>query len=200
MEEIIYKYRRVIAEAAIYILITAAVLFVCFNLHNYRIKLNKKAFLDYDYIYNDVNVNDTNLGGLTKEQAVEVLEKQVQDVYSAREVNIINPLTGETYKYNFGMCGADYNFEKAAEDAYNYGREGTLEENFNKVCSLKNVSYFTHAEYETNEAVLSELVNNLAEKIEKENNIKINRQLAVTAIKQMVDYSQPGNIVLPIQN
>jgi len=199
MENLAYKYRKEMLEIILYIIVLAVIITISGYLYNKRRTENKERFLSYNYIYNDVNVNDTNLGGLTEEQALNVLEKQVQEVYNEREINLINPITGEIYKYNFGKCGADYDFEKAVEQAYKYGRTGDLQKDFDMVVKLQNISYFTHADYETNPEILSKLVDEIASKVEASGNVKVDKELAQKSIKTIVDTAIPGDVVIPLK-
>ncbi len=86
-----------------------------------------KAVLDVDTIYTNVYVENVNIGGLTKDQALALLNSHVLGNLDSLDV---------TYKYNnlnynrtftFRELGVEYNLNEAVDKAYSFGRDESLD-------------------------------------------------------------------------
>ena len=81
---------------------------------------------DDGLILNNVTVAGVNLGGMTQEQAEQVLRAATKDTYSRQDMVI--KLPGATIILTPAQTGAKLDVEAAAEAAYNYGRTGSRAE------------------------------------------------------------------------
>lgn len=81
---------------------------------------------DDGLILNNVTVAGVNLGGMTQEQAEQVLRAATKDTYSRQDMVI--KLPGATITLTPAQTGAKLDVEAAAKAAYNYGRTGSRAE------------------------------------------------------------------------
>lgn len=77
-------------------------------------------------ILNNVMVAGINVGGLTKAEAIQVVEQNVGDLYEQQPMTI--RLGGTTMTLVSADTGAQLDVKAAVAEAYSYGRTGTKEE------------------------------------------------------------------------
>ena len=105
-----------------------------YNFHN-NLNNNQKmnAIVLSDKINKNVFINGVNVGGMTRDAAELLLKKEfIPELQS----NTITVIAGE-YKqvFTFGEFGARYDFSVAAEQAYQYGKSGSLKERYDLILS-----------------------------------------------------------------
>ncbi|MBP1744090.1 MAG: VanW family protein [Firmicutes bacterium] len=84
-----------------------------------------------DLIYPGVTVDGTDLSGLNKEQAAEILAKNHGDVISDKKINIT--VEGKTFTLEYSKINPSYDIESAVEEAYAYGKDRSLFGKFNAI-------------------------------------------------------------------
>lgn len=111
--------------------------------------------LNVDTIYENIFIEDIDVSRLTKKQAVDLLTGKFNN---SDNNEIIFSYNGEKYTEKFSSFGAGYKIEKAVDEAYDYGRDGTLSERYSKVSALnKKKPLKIKLEYGYDEAKLEEV-------------------------------------------
>lgn len=83
---------------------------------------------DNGLIFDNVYAGDVNLGGMTPEEATNVLHMSTDNTYSKQDMVIVLP-NGEL-RLSPADTGASLNVEAVVEEAYSYGREGSRYEQY----------------------------------------------------------------------
>jgi vancomycin resistance protein YoaR len=84
-----------------------------------------------DLIYPGVTVDGTDLSGMNKEQATEILTKNHGDVILDKKINVT--VEGKTYTLEYSKLNPAYDIESAVEEAYAYGKDRSLISKFNTI-------------------------------------------------------------------
>lgn len=79
---------------------------------------------DYDYIFPNVYVAGVNVGGMTRMQAVSAVEEAVSETYS--ESTLVVSLPDRDLVFSPETTVAALDVESAVEEAYQYGRQGSV--------------------------------------------------------------------------
>ena len=79
---------------------------------------------DYDYIFPNVYVAGVNVGGMTRMQAISAVNEAVEETTS--DATLVVQLPDRTISFTPEMTLAGLDVEEAVEEAYQYGREGTV--------------------------------------------------------------------------
>ncbi|WFA10221.1 VanW family protein [Tissierella sp. Yu-01] len=115
-------------------------------------------------IYNGITIDGYDIGGMTKEQALEFIKEQkdTDDVGKAFNLfyNDIN------YNIELKTLGHSYDYEGAIEEAYSIGRDGNLISRYKTIKELQKNKKLLYLEPEYNRDLVLELV----DKIEKDIN------------------------------
>lgn len=126
---------KIIIISGIALFIIAAITAILYMVDYYNTK-PIRDILDTDTIYPNVLVNSVNIGGMKKEDALKVLQKDVQEPYENSKMTFI--IDGdEEVSITFAQFGVKLNIEEAVERAYNYAREGNIDERYEKYDRLK---------------------------------------------------------------
>lgn len=176
---------------------------------NYRNYEKMKVALDIDTIYNNIYVNNVNIGGYSKEQAIELLEKEVNGTFGEKLITVA--ADGKEYNYKYADFGAKYDLAPAVEEAYNYARNGSIRERYSLVKELNDSGEYIPAESTYDTEAVKKAVLELEKElyiapsnatVKRENgkfNItdgkigyKLNVDVTVKAICQMIDMKQDG--------
>ncbi|MCD8090844.1 MAG: VanW family protein [Clostridiales bacterium] len=107
-----------------------------------------KAVLDVDTIYSNVYINDINVGGLTKEQALETVMSKVSTTLTERMITFRCDNFGYSRDFTFAELGVSYDFESAVEEAYEFGRENAdIKQRYAEVMENKDRGKYLDAEW-----------------------------------------------------
>lgn len=118
--------------------------------------------------YEGITVNGISLGGLDKTAAKALLDQNLQSELDKETITI---QAGEkSFEIDYSSFGAKYDIDKALEDAYAIGRDGSLKERYEIITNLKQKPQNIEAEYFFDEAKTREQI----EAIEKE--VKVEAQ------------------------
>jgi len=91
--------------------------------------------IDVDTIYSNIFINDIDVSGMTKSEALEALNKAFLTGYEDRSIVLAGD--GKEFNYHFSDFDAKYDFSAAVEEAYSYARVGTVKERFDLVQALQ---------------------------------------------------------------
>ena len=80
------------------------------------------TLLDHDNILSDIYVASVNVGGMTKEEAIDAVHKVTDKTYSAKPMAIV--VDHNIHNIEPSVSEAALDVEAAVEEAYNYGRKG----------------------------------------------------------------------------
>lgn len=93
-----------------------------------------KEIMSQDGIYQGITIDGIDVGGLSKEEAMNLLvQTHGKDASNQKLVLFYED---EEWVYTFHDIGAEYQVEKAVDLAYNLGRTGTKKENMQAVSAL----------------------------------------------------------------
>lgn len=108
------------------------------------------ALLSMDVIYNNIFVNNYEVAGLTKEQALEKLDRELQKGKFEKKVIYLQLPHGssdDVITLTYKDMGMQYDFAPAVEEAYNYGREGLPAQRRALIEGLEDKGKFFTAQY-----------------------------------------------------
>lgn len=140
-----------------------------------------------DEIYSGIFAGDVELGGATREEALEMLKRVYTGSAAKGDLNILVGST--TYTIPAKDCPVSYDLEQAVEDAYAYGREGMVVSRLRKVWGARRKGYNIGLPIQLDETLLREktdgVVNTAAQSLHKSGFVYENQVLTV-------DPGQPG--------
>lgn len=103
---------------------------------NYINSAPKREVLDVDTIYPNILINDIDVGGLTKENAIQQLEEDLEEPFEQNVMTFV--VNGdEEINLTYAQFGVKYDIESAVEEAYQYAREGSIDERYELYDKLK---------------------------------------------------------------
>lgn len=174
-----------------------------FNYKNFLSSRETEDILDTPVIYNNVFIDNLAVGGLTKEQAIDKLNKEKQeDVYSTKTINIRTADNFYSRNISTDELGFYHDFDAAVEEAYNYGREGSLSERQAVVDELENAGHFITSSYYYDEEQISDLLKSFEGEIndylvETENKVDMDR--LIDTVLEFVEINEfDVSIIVPV--
>lgn len=189
-------------------LLAAAVIGSGAMLKNYKKLLINRQYNDIlalDTIYNNIFINNYEVAGLTKEQALEKLERELQkNKFEKYTVNLQIPDGGanDIIPITYGECGMKYNFGPEIQEAYNYGRDGGSRQRRETIDELENAGKFLTSEYTYDRDMITQAVKKHEAEINAHllNNDKMDVEKTVDMIAGMLDINaRDSNIEVPIK-
>ena len=190
-------------------LLAAAVICSGAMLINYKKFIINKQYSDIlslDTIYNNIFINNYEVAGLTKEQAREKLERELQqNKFEKYTINLqipdggVNDIIPITYK----ECGMKYNFEPEIQEAYEYGRDGSASKRRTTIDELENAGKFLTSEYTYDKEAILSAVKKHEDDINSHllNNDKMDVEKTADMIAEMLDINaKDSNVEIPIKN
>jgi len=145
---------KLIVAVAVGIVVVGTAAYYAVNYFNTK---EMRETLDIEEIYPNVLVNSINIGGLKKEDAIKKLEQDLQEPFSKNVITFI--VDDKNVDFTYEQFGIKYNIEAAVEQAYNYARDGSIEERYDKYERLKmNDAYSFDASFLNSEGQLSDEV------------------------------------------
>ena len=128
------KRTFVIAILAVLIILCA---FLFANIRNILAMEETSELEGLDVIYNNIYIRGEAVGGLTVDQANEMLTKTINGEYTADKTLIFRaPNTDYEKVFTYPELGMGFDVEGAVNDAYNIGREGDSGENRATIAEL----------------------------------------------------------------
>ena len=113
-----------------------------------------------DNIYSGITIDGIDVGGLSKEDAKEKILTAKASELEGKNINV----TVEDKNYNFELKNLDHKMDvdKAVNEAYDYAREGELEERYNKFEALKENPLNINIDKEIDYSHVDEFVSKIA--------------------------------------
>lgn len=116
-----------------------------------------------DKIYPSVYVEDINLGGKTKEEAIKAMKEQYTEPFSQ---NIIKIKLGDTIKdVQLAKLEPKYNLEDTVAEAYEYGKSKRMLDRYSKINKPSKNQYDLDYNFDNNK--IDSFVNSLANEINR---------------------------------
>ena len=97
------------------------ILIVALGIISYVFSINKKVATWNDKIYPEINVYGINIGGLSKEEAINILKEDLPKVIMDKKLKVI--VGDKELELNYESLNPTYNIEKVAEEALAYGKD-----------------------------------------------------------------------------
>ncbi|MGN1318300.1 MAG: peptidoglycan binding domain-containing protein [Lachnospirales bacterium] len=139
---------------------------------NYAANKAYDNILQGDYIYGGVYIDSVYVGGLTKEQAKDVARME----YADRKGDGYTISFKTDYGYNntlsFKELGANYDTDKAVEEAYKVNRSGGRSKRVSEVDELRKSREFIMVDYSVDEGVLKGAIEKVVKDADKEYTLK----------------------------
>jgi len=82
-------------------------------------------------IYPEVKVEDVNLAGKTKAEAKKLLKEKYGEAILKKKIDIKAP--NKTYSIDYNKINARFNIDKTVEDAFNYGKDLGINEQYKTI-------------------------------------------------------------------
>ncbi|MDU4134212.1 MAG: peptidoglycan binding domain-containing protein, partial [Clostridium perfringens] len=97
----------------------------------YIVSIQKKVEEWNDKIYPNVYVENVNLSGMTKEKAIEVLEKDVKEPVEHKIIKV--QAADKSIEIKYSDLSPEYNIDETVNEAMNYGKDLNLFEKNNLI-------------------------------------------------------------------
>jgi len=114
-------------------------------------------------IYPDVAIEDIDLSGMTKSEAIDLLQKKYGDVVLKKKINI-NAL-GITYSIDYSKLNAKYEIEEAVNEAFSYGKSLKTIEKYKLIRSPEPMQYQLKFNYDAKP--VKDFIADMQKKIDK---------------------------------
>ncbi|MGV8146934.1 MAG: VanW family protein [Alkaliphilus sp.] len=87
-------------------------------------------------IYHNIYVEHVNVGDLSKEEAIDKIERVFKNELKERRIRLY--YNENEWEFTYGTLGYSYLYEKAIDKAFSVGRRGNLSTRLRKIFSLRN--------------------------------------------------------------
>lgn len=104
-----------------------------------------KDVVEVDQIYNGITIENINVGGLNKERAKALLERELQDKLNTKTITL--KTDKQVMEVPYSDLGAKFDIEKSVIEAYEIGREGSLKERYNEIIALAQSNHNIEVTY-----------------------------------------------------
>lgn len=161
---------------SIYFKIAIVAVILISGIAAYYISINSKVKAWETRIYPGISISGVDIGGKTKEEALQLLKDEVMTKLGEKEINIKVGENKKTYKYS--DLSATYDVEKSAEEALNYGKNlGVISKN-NLINGKNNDKDDIELSFSYDEGKIQ----SISEKLKTENNVApINASIKIDA-------------------
>lgn len=170
---------HIVAIALLFILMVCAVVYSYDNRRGIGTELLYDTY-DNDLILNGLYVESVNVGGLTKEQAEEKVNREYVQPFTSCELEF--QYKDYTSKYTMEDAGLEFNVKKAVNEAYKAGRKGSKLDRIAYADEVADRREFIAIEFGTDEGKENSLVNTVSRELSK-TGIKANK----SRLKLMLD-------------
>lgn len=158
------KEYLIFGGGAVFFFITA-ILSVNFAMHsNINTAINTEYdALDSDLIYNGVYIEEVNIGGLNKEQAI----RKGNTDYAGRRLKRAFTLEYNTYSKDvtYEDLGGTYDIKSIVNEAYKIGRTGSKAERLAYADNLEDVNEYLVADFSVDKKKMKETVEAVADEV-----------------------------------
>ena len=125
----------------------------------YTLYNNVTKVLDTDRIYKGVYVEGVHLGGLTTEQALELLKKTYFEPLQNKKIEVI--VEGKSYFLEYSSLGIKMDIDNAVEKAYSIGRKGNLATRFKEIKKVYENPVIIRLNFEYDQDKLKKFIDEL---------------------------------------
>lgn len=145
-----------------------------------------KSEVSREVIYDNIFINEINVGGLTKDEAMEKLSSAIEQPVGEKKITLIKG--SESYPFTFQELGFRYALKEAVETAWAYARNGSDKERHAEILKLDGQPLKITAEYSVEESAVKEKISELGTKfyIEPVNATMIKQDGVFRITKEMV--------------
>lgn len=165
------KKEAILLSAGIAILVVTSIFSVSFAINSKISTAINTAYeaLDSDLIYNGVYIEEVNIGGLTKEQAI----RRGTDEYAGRRLNRTFTLSYGTYakEVTYEDLGGSYDIEKTVNEAYKLGRNGSKEKRIEYTDNLENRREYLVSSLDIDKNKMKSTLKEIANEVEALDNV-----------------------------
>ncbi|ACM60200.1 vancomycin resistance protein YoaR [Caldicellulosiruptor bescii] len=135
------------------------VLLIASTVLGYTLYTNVTKVLDTDRIYKGIYVEGVHLGGLTTEEALELLKKTYFEPLQNKKVEVI--VEDKSYFLEYSSLGIKMDIDKAVEKAYSIGRKGNFATRFKEIKKVYENPVVIRLNFEYDENKLKKFVDEL---------------------------------------
>jgi vancomycin resistance protein YoaR len=115
-----------------------------------------KAAVEIDEIYDGIYINDKDVSGKTKEEALDMLRSETDTHLEGQKIRLL--YEDRSWEFPFSSFGVQYDVEQAVQEAWDIGREGDLRKRYRLVQELPKNPVHIEVKYEySHEKILQEL-------------------------------------------
>ncbi|MCX7884884.1 MAG: VanW family protein [Caloramator sp.] len=116
-----------------------------------------------DVIYEGISINGVNVGGMSKEEAKNILEEKFNKHIKNKKIY----MSYENYKFiiSYKQLKAHYDVDKAVNEAFNYGKNGNLFEKTILRYKLKNNNYDIKMQFVSDTSIINNEIKKISKKI-----------------------------------
>lgn len=166
-----FKNEYVLFGAGITILLVTSICSITFAVNSKTGTAINTAYeaLDSDLIYNGVFIEEVNIGGLTKEQAI----RRATDEYAGARLDRIFTISYGRYSKDvtYADLGASYDIKKTVDEAYKIGRTGSKKKRIETAQSIEDKREFLVSEIEINTAKMKSVLKEISKELESTENL-----------------------------
>lgn len=122
--------------------------------------------IDIDNIYEGVKIDGHNVGGMSKQDAKNLLMAKMDEHIQEKSISLY--YNDIKYDYTLNDFGFSYDYEEAVNKAYELGREGNLFDRYKEIRNIKNNGVEIPLDEEYNRDKVLEIVDELEENVYRE--------------------------------
>ncbi|WP_066503682.1 VanW family protein [Abyssisolibacter fermentans] len=122
--------------------------------------------LNTDKIYDGISVNDVNIGGLNKKEAVTLLENEINLQLENNKMQL--KYEDKVYNFNYKQLGFCCDYNTTVDELYQFGRKGNFLTRYNKIRTLKKDGYNHNIKLNLNIEKLKSIANKISDELYRE--------------------------------
>lgn len=122
--------------------------------------------LNSDIIYGNVKINEVDISGLSRDEAIDLLKKELKNDIVDKEIEVY--YENYTKKIKLSNIIEDYKYEKTVNEAYNIGRESNFLKRIIKIIQVRKKYYNYKLEFDYNFGKIEEVSNTIKKELDKE--------------------------------
>lgn len=149
-------------KSAIITLISAAVLIVLATTAVKAVNINSTIKKYSNVIYPDVAIEDIDLSGKTKAEAIDLLQKKYGDIILKKKIDI--KALNNTYTIDYSKLNAKYDIEEVVNEAFSYGKDLSFLEKYKLIKNPNPIQKRLKFTYDSKQ--VKNLIANMQKKID----------------------------------
>lgn len=116
-----------------------------------------------DMIFEGISINGVNVGGMTKEEAKNILEEKFNKNLKNKKIYI--NYENNKFTIDYKQLKAHYDVDKAVDAAFDYGKEGNIFEKTILKYKLKNNNYDIKMQFVSDTSIVNKEIKKISQKI-----------------------------------